>query len=160
SGMAYDMQARWSPDGKRIAYTTDRGGTENVWIMEADGSQPRPVSREADRTTNSGAWSPDGEWIVTRRRLTDKSSLGTVELWMYSVRGGRAGQITKREKGGAATEPVSSRDGRYIYFTGRTQRFGYDRNVHAGIWQIRQYDRVTGKVATLTDQAGGAGRPA
>ncbi|MGH7569072.1 MAG: TolB family protein, partial [Gemmatimonadales bacterium] len=71
-GLAYDMQARWSPDGKRIAFTTDRGGTENVWIMGADGSRPRPVSREADRTTNSAAWSPDGEWLVTRRRLTDK----------------------------------------------------------------------------------------
>src|SRR5262249_59172822 len=82
------------------------------------------------------------------------------ELWRYSVRGGKGVQITKKEEWGDANEPVFSRDGRYVYFTGRTQRFGYDRNVHAGIWQIRQYDRVTGKVATLTDQAGGAGRPA
>ena len=160
SGMAYDMQARWSPDGKRIAFATDRGGTENVWVMEADGSRPRPVSREADHTTNSSAWSPDGEWIVTRRRLTDKSSLGTVELWMYSMLGGKGVQITKKEEFGDANEPVFSREGRYVYFTGRPQRFGYDRNVHSGIWQIRQYDRVTGKTATLTDPAGGAGRPA
>ena len=160
SGMAYDMQARWSPDGKRIAFTTDRGGTENVWIMEADGSRARPVSRESDRTTNSGAWSPDGEWIVTRRRLTDKSSLGTVELWMYSVLGGKGVQITKKEEWGDANEPVFSRDGRYVYFTGRPQRYAYNRNVHAGIWQIRRFDRVTGKFATISDPAGGAGRPA
>jgi Tol biopolymer transport system component/imidazolonepropionase-like amidohydrolase len=159
SGMAYDMQARWSPDGKKIAFTTDRGGTENVWIMEADGREPRPVSREPDRTTNSAAWSPDGEWIVTRRRLTDKSSLGTVELWMYSVLGGKGVQITKKEEWGDANEPVFSRDGRYVYFTGRPQRYAYDRNVHAGIWQIRRFDRITGKVATISDPAGGAGRP-
>ena len=160
SGMAYDMQARWSPDGRRIAFTTDRGGTENVWIMEADGSRPRPVSREADRTINSAAWSPDGEWIVTRRRLTDKSSLGTVELWMYSVLGGKGVQITKKEEFGDANEPVFSRDGRYVYFTGRPQRYNYNRDVHAGIWQIRRFDRVTGKTATMSDPAGGAGRPA
>jgi len=159
-GMAYDMQARWSPDGKRILFTTDRGGTENVWIMEADGTRPRPVTREADRTTNSGAWSPDGEWIVVRRRLTDRSSLGTVELWMYSVLGGKGIQITKKAEWGDANEPVFSRDGRYVFFTGRPQRYAYDRNVHAGIWQIRRYDRNTGRIATLTDGAGGSGRPA
>ena len=160
SGMAYDIQARWSPDGKHIAFTTDRGGNENVWVMEADGSRARPVTRESDRNTNSGAWSPDAEWIVTRRRLTDKSSLGTVELWMYSVLGGKGVQITKKEEFGDANEPVFSRDGRYVYFTGRPTRYGYDRNVHAGIWQIRRFDRVTGKVATISDAAGGAGRPA
>ncbi len=159
-GMAYDMQARWSPDGKRIAFTTDRGGTENVWIMEADGSRARPVTREADKVTNSGAWSPDGEWIVVRRRLTDRSSLGTVELWMYSVLGGKGLQITKKAEWGDSNEPVFSRDGRYVYFTGRPQRFAYDRNVHAGIWQIRRYDRNTGRITTLTDGAGGSGRPA
>jgi Tol biopolymer transport system component/imidazolonepropionase-like amidohydrolase len=159
-GMAYDMQARWSPDGRRIAYTTDRGGTENVWIMEADGSRARPVTREADRFTNSGAWSPDGEWIVVRRRLTDTSSLGTVELWMYSVLGGKGLQITKKAEWGDANEPVFSRDGRYVYFTGRPQRYAYDRNVYAGIWQIRRYDRNTGRITTLTDGAGGSGRPA
>ena len=160
SGMAYDIQARWSPDGKRISFTTDRGGTDNVWIMDADGSRPRPVTKEPDRFTNSGAWSPDGRWIVVRRRLTDRSSLGTVELWMYSVLGGKGFQITKKDEWGDANEPVFSRDGRYVYFTGRPQRYAYDRNVHAGIWQIRRYDRNTGKIITLTDGVGGSGRPA
>lgn len=160
SGMAYDMQPRWSPDGKRIAYTSDRGGTENAWLMNADGTGARPVTQEADRFSNSPAWSPDGRWIVVRRRLTDRSSLGTVELWMYSVLGGKGVQITKKAEWGDANEPVFSRDGRYVYFSGRPQRFQYDRNVHAGIWQIRRYDRVTGKIMTLTDGAGGSGRAA
>jgi len=160
SGMALDMQARWSPDGKRMAFTTDRSGTENAWLMEADGSRMRPVSQEPDRFSNSPAWSPDGHWIVVRRRLTDQSSLGTVELWMYSVLGGKGIQITKKSEWGDANEPVFSRDGRYVYFTGRPQRYAYDRNVHAGIWDIRRYDRVTGKIVTVTDGAGGAGRVA
>jgi Tol biopolymer transport system component/imidazolonepropionase-like amidohydrolase len=158
SGLAYDMQARWSPDGSRIAFTSDRGGTDNAWMMNADGTGARPVTQEADRFTNSPAWSPDGRWIVVRRRLTDQSSLGTVELWMYSVLGGKGVQITKKSEWGDANEPVFSRDGRYIYFTGRPQRFQYDRNVHAGIWQLRRYDRNTGRIVSVTEGAGGAGR--
>jgi len=160
SGMGYDMQARWSPDGTKIAFTSDRGGTENAWMMNADGTSPRPVSQEADRFSNSPAWSPDGRWIVVRRRLTDQSSLGTVELWMYSVLGGKGVQITKKAEWGDANEPVFSRDGRYIYFSGRPQRFQYDRNVHAGIWQIRRYDRELGRIVSFTEGAGGAGRAA
>lgn len=160
SGMAWDMQPRWSPDGKKIAFTTDRGGTDNAWLMNADGSGARPVTQEADRFTNSPAWSPDGEWIVVRRRLTDNSSLGTVEVWMYSVLGGKGVQITKKADWGDANEPTFSRDGRYVYFTGRPQRYAYDRNVHQGIWQIRRYDRVTGRIITLTEGSGGAGHAA
>lgn len=160
SGMAWDHQPRFSPDGKRIAFTSDRGGTENVWMMNADGTNARPVTQEANRFTNSPAWSPDGQWIVVRRRLTDRSSLGTVEVWMYSVLGGKGVQVTKKLEWGDANEPVFSPDGRFIYFTGRPQRFAYDRNVHQGIWQIRRYERETGRIVTLTDGAGGAGRAA
>lgn len=160
SGMAWDQQPRFSPDGRKIAFTSDRGGTDNVWMMDADGTNPRPVTQEANRFTNSPAWSPDGRWIVVRRRLTDASSLGTVEVWMYSVLGGSGVQITKKAEWGDANEPVFSPDGRYIYFTGRPQRFQYDRNVHQGIWQIRRYDRVTGRIVTITDGAGGSGRAA
>jgi Tol biopolymer transport system component/imidazolonepropionase-like amidohydrolase len=156
SGMAWDHQPRWSPDGKKIAFTTDRSGTENVWMMDADGKNARPVTREANKFTNSPAWSPDGEWIVVRRRLTDNSSLGTVEVWMYSVLGGSGVQITKKAEWGDANEPVFSPDGRYVYFSGRPQRFNYDRNVHQGIWQVRRYDRSTGRIITLTDGAGGS----
>lgn len=159
-GSAWDMQPQFSPDGQWIAYTSDRSGTENIWMMRRDGTDARPVTQESDRFTNSPAWSPDGQWIVARRRLTDRSSLGTVELWMYSVLGGKGVQITKKAEWGDANEPCFSRDERYVYFTGRPQRFQYDRNVHQGIWQIRRYDRTTGRILTLTDGGGGSGRAA
>ena len=46
SGPVFDMQPRFSPDGKRIAFTSDRGGLFNIWVMDADGKNPTAVSRE------------------------------------------------------------------------------------------------------------------
>src|SRR5262245_17901796 len=53
NGAAWDEQQRWSPDGKRIAFTSDRGGGDNVWVMDADGSHARQVSQESFRLLNS-----------------------------------------------------------------------------------------------------------
>jgi dipeptidyl aminopeptidase/acylaminoacyl peptidase len=48
SGPAWDTHPRFSPDGKTIAFTSDRGGIENVWLMDADGSNPRALTSEKD----------------------------------------------------------------------------------------------------------------
>ena len=158
SGPAWDFQPRWSPDGRRISFTSDRGGCDNVWVMNADGSAPRPVTGEK-KVMNSGSWSPDGEWIVCKKRLTDFSSIGTAELWMVSLRGGSGVQLTAKGELPEAGEPVMSPDGRYVYYSARPSRYAYDRNVYAGIYQIRRFDRVTGEATGITDGYGGSGRP-
>ena len=45
-GLAWDEQPRWSPDGKRIAFTSDRAGGDNVWVMDRDGSHAHQVSQK------------------------------------------------------------------------------------------------------------------
>src|SRR5690606_38317792 len=83
SGVAWDMQPRFSPDGRSIAFTSDRGGGDNLWIMDRDGSNPRQVSNETFRLLNSPAWTPDGQFIVGRKHFTSSRSLGAGEMWMY-----------------------------------------------------------------------------
>lgn len=158
AGPAWDFQPRWSPDGRRVSFTSDRGGCDNIWVMNADGTGARPVTSEK-KVVNSGSWSPDGEWIVCKKRLTDYSSIGTAELWMVNLRGGSGVPITVKGELPEAGEPVMSPDGRYIYFSARPSRFNYDRNVFAGIYQIRRFDRVTGETTGITDGYGGSGRP-
>ena len=41
AGFHWDMQPRFSPDGRQIAFTSDRDGGDNIWVMDADGSHRR-----------------------------------------------------------------------------------------------------------------------
>lgn len=160
SGTAYDVQPRFSPDGKWIAFASDRGGAENLWICDLEGKNARQVSQEKDQNVNGPAWSVDGDYLVGRKRYTDLSTLGTVELWMWHVKGGTGVQITKREEQPDAADAVFSKDGRFLYFSARDTRFQYDKNVNQGIWQVKRFDRRTGQVQPVTAEWGGAATPA
>ena len=94
SGAMWDMQPRFSPDGKRIAFTSDRAGGDNIWVMNRDGSDPRQVTKESFRLLNSPAWSPDGQYIAARKHFTAQRSLGAGEIWIYHHSGGDGLQVT------------------------------------------------------------------
>lgn len=72
SGIAWDMQPRYSPNGKWIAFTSDRSGGDNLWVMDRDGSNPKQVSKETFRLLNQPAWSPDSEYLVGRKHFTSE----------------------------------------------------------------------------------------
>jgi Tol biopolymer transport system component/imidazolonepropionase-like amidohydrolase len=159
SGPAYDVQPRFSPDGQWIAFASDRGGLENLWIADREGKNARPISAEKGSPVNGPAWSPDGQYLVGRKRLTDTSSLGTVELWMWHVKGGDGIQLTKKDEQPDAADPAFSPDGRFLYYSARPGRYKYDSNVNSGIWQIKRLDRRTGQALPLTGEFGGAAVP-
>jgi Tol biopolymer transport system component/imidazolonepropionase-like amidohydrolase len=161
SGPAYDVQPRFSPDGRGIAFASDRSGIENLWVCDLDGGNARALTHEKELTVSAPAWSPDGEWVVGRKRITDISSLATVELWMWHVKGGAGVQLTKREEQPDVADPtfVPGSDGRFVYFSARDERYRYGRNVNEGIWQIKRLDRRDGKRIALTGEIGGAAAP-
>ncbi len=160
SGPAYDVQPRFSPDGRSIAFASDRSGIENLWLCDLEGRNARALSNDKASTVSAPAWSPDGEYVVGRKRLTDLSTLGTVELWMWHLKGGAGVQLTKKDEQPDAADPAFSPDGRFLYFSARDSRYKYDRNVNEGIWQIKRLDRRTGEVTPLTGEFGGAAAPA
>ena len=162
-GIAWQMQPVYSPDGKYIAFTSDEDGGDNIWIMEADGSNPRPVTTETFRLLNSPAWSPDGQYLVARKHYTGSRSLGAGEVWMYHVAGGEGVKLTERpNEQKDLGEPAYSPDGRYIYFSqdatpGKT--FHYSKDSVKGIYKIKRYDTQTGDIEVLIQGTGGAIRP-
>jgi len=107
SGPAWDCQPRFSPNGKQIAFISDRNGSDNLWLINVDGSQiegkeAKKVSEETDDQLGSPAWSPDGNYIVVRKYgqypgPTDY--LRYTSLWMFHKDGGKGVELVKGGKG-------------------------------------------------------------
>ena len=162
NGLPFDSQPIYSPDGQWMAFTSDRDGAENVWIAKVDGSEPKQLSRDKESEFASPSWTPDGQYVLVSRA---EPGLGTNEIWMYNVLGGKGVQVTKTRT--APTTPrdqllndlgaIASPDGKYFYYARRKRNFGY--NVNFPLWQIVRRDRVTGDEDTITDEGGSAIRP-
>ncbi len=163
-GLAYDVQPRWSPDGKTIAFTSDRGGGDNVWLMNADGSDRRALTDEDFRLLNNAVWHPSGDWVIAKKHFTSRRSLGAGEMWMYRVPdAGKGIQLTKRKNDQQDVgEPEISPDGRFVYWSedmsgGKT--FEYNKDPHGTIYVIRRLDMETGETTDVIRRSGGAVRP-
>ena len=163
SGIEWDMQPRYSPNGRWIAFTSDRAGGDNVWYMNRDGSNPQQVSKETFRLLNSPAWTPDSEFLVARKHFTSRRSLGAGEMWLYHRSGGEGVQLTERANDQKdAGEPVFSPDGRYLYFSqdvtpGRV--FEYNKDPNTQIYVIQRLDRERREIDRFITGPGGSIRP-
>lgn len=163
SGHAYDVQPRFSPDGKMISFTSDRDGLDNLWIMNNDGSGLKQVTKEKERQVNNAVWTPDGKYLIGRKHYRNTRSLGAGEMWMYHVGGGGGVQLTKRRNWQQdAGEPDVSPDGRYVYWSEDVTPSGffeYNKDPYGVIYAIRRLDRETGKIEAFIREEGGSARP-
>src|SRR5688572_6967675 len=66
SGIAWDAMPTFSPDGREIAFISDRNGTKNVWVVRTDGTGLEMLTKEDGTGLFSPEWSPDGQYIVYR----------------------------------------------------------------------------------------------
>ena len=166
SGMAWEIQPRFSPDGKQIAFTSDRAGGDNIWVMDVDGSNPKQITKETFRLMNNPTWSPDGKYIAAKKHFTTSRSLGTGEIWLYHTKGGNGVKLVKKpseEHQKELGEPIFAPDGKSIYYTQNTtpgSRFIYAQNSHTELFQIKEYDLDTGEISTAAGGFGGAVRAA
>jgi len=166
SGLAFDMQPRFSPDGRLIAFTSDRGGGDNIWVMNADGSGARAITRETFRLLNAPTWSPDGQYIAARKHFTTQRSLGTGEIWLYHVSGvGEGVPLVERPNPQFQKElgePAYSHDGRSIYFSRNTTPgnvFEYAQDSNRQVFAIERYEIATAERSQVAGGPGGAVRP-
>ncbi|MDF1701521.1 MAG: amidohydrolase, partial [Planctomycetota bacterium] len=164
SGLPYDIQPRWSPDGRQLLFTSDRGGGDNIWVMNADGSSPRAVTKETYRLCNNAVWHPSGHYIVTKKHFSSTRSLGAGEMWMYPLhQDGKGVRLTKRKNDQQDIgEPALSPDGKTLYWSedmsgGKT--FEYNKDPHGIIYVIRRLDMESGEIRDVIRRPGGAIRP-
>jgi len=118
TGIPFEVQPRFSPDGTKISFTSDAGGGDNIWVMNRDGSDAKQVTKESFRLLNNATWMPDGQFLVARKHFTSGRSLGAGELWQYHITGGNGLQLTKRKNDQQdVNEPHISPDGKYLYYS-------------------------------------------
>ncbi len=163
TGVAWEMQPRYSPDGKRIAFTSDAGGGDNIWTMDRDGGNKKQVTKESFRLLNSPAWSPDGQFIAARKHFSSHRSIGSGEIWLYHTTGGDGLQMTtKPNEQKDVGEPAFSPDGRYVYWSFDSspgETFEYSKDPNKQIYAINRLDRTTGEITNVVSGPGGACRP-
>ncbi|MFZ5478015.1 MAG: amidohydrolase family protein [Myxococcota bacterium] len=155
TGVAWDTQPRFDPDGERLAFASDRGGNEQIWVMNADGTGARQVTDEDEARLTEPMW--DGDWIVARKRTVDTRSIGVTELWQYHLEGGKGFQLTSLDAHPHAGEATG--DGRFLWFSDRAGRFDYNGDPLSGLWSVWRLDRRNGERLPVVTGAGSASRP-
>mgnify|MGYP003392788780 CR=1 FL=1 len=164
-GLAYEHQPRFSPDGKRIAFVSDRAGGDNIWLMNRDGTGKVQLSKEDFRLLNQPSWSPDGQFIVAKKHFTTGRSLGTGEVWMYHVSGGAGVPLVKKPNERHQKElgePIFAADGKSVFYTRNVTPgpiFEYAQDSNTDLFHIERYSLPDGDVSTAASGAGGAVRP-
>lgn len=163
TGLAFEVQPRYSPDGTYISFTSDAEGGNNIWVMTADGQNAKAITKEKYRLLNNAVWTPDGKSLVARKHYTSERSVGAGEMWQYPLVGSAGLQITKRKNDQQdVNDPSISPDGRYLYYAEDMYPggfFQYNKDPNSQIYVIKQYDFTTGKTKTITGGPGGAARP-
>jgi Tol biopolymer transport system component len=127
-----------SPDGKKVAFTSNRSGTDEIWTCDHDGSNQVQLTSFGKGHAGSPRWSPDSRWVVFDSDSVD----GQWEVYIVDANGGRPRRLTSHPSLDAV--PSWSRDSKWIYF-------GSNRS---GSYQVWKVPSSGGEPSQLTQHGG------
>jgi len=147
----YDAEGAYSPDGKQIAFCSDRDGDPDIYVMNADGSNVRQITN-APGYDGGPFFSPDGEWIVFR---SDRQREGYLQIYVIKADGTQETALT--DNNGVNWAPYWHPTEPYLIWTGADHsnpnvRPNYD------LWLMR-YEKRNGRIqpgpiTRITDHPG------
>ena len=155
SGIAFDAQPRFSPDGEKIVFVSDRSGGDNVWTLSLDMRDTTQVTLGNNALYTSPDWSPDGNFIVVSR---SGGLGGAAKLQLHHVDGRSPIPLIRAPATLKTLGAAWSPDGRYIWYAGRNGDWQY--NALFPQFQLYRYDRQTGASTLMSSRYGSAFRPA
>lgn len=150
-GMGYDVHPRFSPDGKKLLYISDRSGSENLWVMDLETKEKRQISKETKESFTSAEWMPDGKYIVVSKGRRNP------KLHLFHVDGGSGVELIKEPDVLKTIDPAVSPDGKLIYFSQRRGAWNY--NAQLPQYQLGIYNLENGETSTITSRYGSAFTP-
>jgi len=105
-----DISASWSPDGKRLAFVSDRAGSPQIYTMASDGSDVRRITFQGNYNQEP-AWSPKGDLIA----FSGRDEHRVFDLYVVNVQTGKVARLTQNE--GTNEKPSWAPNGRQIVFS-------------------------------------------
>jgi len=163
SSIAWEHQARFSPDGRQLAFVSDAGGGDNIWVMNLDGSGARAITQEPERLLNNPVWHPSGHYVLARKHYFGTRSMGSGEIWLYHLDGGKGVALNEKPNWQKDLgEPAISPDGRHLYYSRDTtpgNSFEYNKDANKEIFRIFRQDFNDGHTEAFVTGPGGAVRP-
>lgn len=155
SGMAFDAQPRYSPDGTELVFTSDRDGGQNIWTMNLADSTFNQITKGKANRAESPEWMPDGDYIVASMGNFRGGALPKLKL--FHKDGGGGAQLVSEPSNLKMLGAAPSADGRWIWYARRTGDWQY--NAQFPQYQIEAFDREKGERFTKTTRYGSAIRP-
>ncbi len=162
TGPAYESAPVWSPDGRSIAYASDRNGGKDIFIIPAEGGAPRQLTFNSAAETPE-AFSPDGSSVVFSAVIQDPAGSSAApirsqsELYSVPVSGGKVSQILAVP----AVNVAMRADGSFLYEDVKGSedkwRKHHTSSVTRDIWM---HDAKSGAYVNLTSRAGEDRNPA
>jgi Tol biopolymer transport system component/DNA-binding winged helix-turn-helix (wHTH) protein len=132
-----DQNPQFSPDGEKVAFVSNRSGTFEIWMCDADGSNAVQLTSSGGAFSGNPRWSPDGRQIAFDSRPESSS-----DIFVIDVAGGAPIRLTKGTVDSMA--PSWSKDGRWIYFA----------SIRNGTWQVWKVAAQGGQAIQVTRHGG------
>ncbi len=163
-GMGFDAQPRFSPDGKKIVYVSDRDGGYNLYLLSLDKKDTTQLTTGKTNRYYSPTFTPDGKYVIATRGQ---------RLYLYDIEGGTGEELVRPDpaaaaagggRGGAGGNDALrqmgaafGKDPRYVWFAQRRGSFMYNSPLQD--YSLAVYDRESGQTTTRETRWGSAFRP-
>ena len=151
SSIAYETHPNFSPSGTHIAFTSDKSGSENAWIMNLETEEQTQITKDKDKYCQAAEWTPDGKYLIVAKGGR------ALKMYLFHKDGGGGTQLIKKPDGMKTVEPAFGADERYLWFSRRNGDWNY--NAQLPQYQLAVYDRETGEISARTSRYGSAFAP-